>query len=90
MRPHFLYKGLFHRRVPSLLSSLAPQLPSTPVRTPHLHLHRESNHGIIAAIHTIRNLPQLSNTGWDGSNALTMGCDNPNAMSDLLPTLSPV
>ncbi|KAH9041399.1 hypothetical protein EDB85DRAFT_1923053 [Lactarius pseudohatsudake] len=41
------------------------------------------------AIHSIKNLPQLSNTGWDTSNVLTVGCDNPGANSKLPSVLSP-
>ncbi|KAH9170570.1 hypothetical protein EDB89DRAFT_2187703 [Lactarius sanguifluus] len=35
------------------------------------------------AIHSIKNHSQLSSTGWDASNVLTVGCDNPGANSKL-------
>ncbi|KAH9024410.1 hypothetical protein EDB84DRAFT_1506752 [Lactarius hengduanensis] len=41
------------------------------------------------AIHSIKNLSQLSSTGWDASNVLTVGCDNPGANSKLPSVLSP-
>ncbi|KAI9444571.1 WD40-repeat-containing domain protein [Lactarius indigo] len=41
------------------------------------------------AIHSIKNLPQLSNTGWDASYVLTVGRDNPDANYNLPSVLSP-
>ncbi|KAH9070776.1 hypothetical protein EDB83DRAFT_2368160 [Lactarius deliciosus] len=40
------------------------------------------------AIHSIKNPSQLSSTGWDASNVLAVGCDNPGANSKLPSVLS--